>query len=92
MSTDAELERLTSTPVDADGVTAVALGTVAWAIAAAVLWFGFRGELQAADAAWWIWVCVVGTVLGLIGLPYVVRRRAVYRRHAAEHRAGESTP
>lgn len=82
---------LTSRPVDADGVTAVVLGTICWAVAGIVLAVFFRTSLAEADASWWLWVCVVGTGLGLIGLPYVIRRRNVYRSHAATVAAGESS-
>lgn len=78
----ARIAALTSTPVDADGVAAVALGTAGWAIAGLVLLVFFRAELAEAGTSWWLWVCLVGCGLGLLGLPYVIRRRAVYRRHA----------
>lgn len=92
MTGDDEVERLIRTPVDADGVAAIALGTLAWALAAAVLFLFFREDLAADGDSWWLWVCVVGAGLGLLGLPYVIRRRAAYRRHAAEARKGESSP
>jgi hypothetical protein len=91
VTTDDEVEYLTTHPVDADGVSAVALGTVGWAIAFVVLVVFFRSDLAAADASWWIWVCLVGMGLGLVGLWYVTRRREVYRRHARELREREST-
>jgi len=78
------------TAVDADGVNAVILGTVAWAAAAVVLRLFFYDDLLASGASWWLWVCVTGFGLGLIGLPYVLRRRQAYRRHAAAADAGES--
>lgn len=83
--TEAEqrLQQLKSTPVDADGVSAVVLGTLLWTVAGLVLWFGFGAELRAQGNEWWLWVSVVGTGLGLLGLPYVLRRRAAYRRYAA---------
>jgi len=87
-----DLDRLASRPVDADGVSAVTLGTVAWAIAFMILVVFFRDDLAAADASWWIWVCLVGMALGLVGMFYVMRRREVYRRHEAEHRGEESAP
>lgn len=77
--------------MDADGVTAVALGTVCWAIAGVVLAVFFRDALADAGASWWLWVCAVGTGLGLIGLPYVIRRRNVYRAHASAAATGESS-
>lgn len=66
-------------PLDVDGVTAAIAGTVAFAIALVVLLVGFRDSLAASGGTWWIWVCVVGTVQGLIGIAYVLRRRVVYR-------------
>ncbi len=82
------LEQQTS--VDADGVNAVILGTVAWAVAAIVLRLFFYEDLLASGDTWWLWVCVTGFGLGLIGLPYVLRRRQAYRRHAVATDAGES--
>ena len=73
---------LATRPVDADGVTAVAIGTVLWAVAGLVLLLFFRAPLAEADASWWLWVCAVGAGLGLLGLWYVVRRRNVYRAAA----------
>jgi hypothetical protein len=78
---DARIAELTGTPIDADGVTAVALGTAAWAVAGVVLFVFFRTELAADGNSWWLWVCLVGCGLGVLGLPYVIRRRAVYRQH-----------
>ncbi|MDP3973118.1 MAG: DUF2530 domain-containing protein [Candidatus Nanopelagicales bacterium] len=69
-------------PLDVDAVNATIVGTVAWFVALLVLVIFFRQTLAEHNATWWIWVCVAGTGLGLIGLPYVIRRRAVYRRHA----------
>lgn len=78
------------TAVDADGVNAVILGTVAWAAAAVVLRLFFYDDLRTSGASWWLWVCVTGFGLGVIGLPYVLRRRRAYRRHAAAVHAGGS--
>lgn len=85
-----EIEALTKRPVDADGVNAVALGTIAWTVALVVLLLFFRQPLADADASWWIWVCAVGAVLGVMGLVYVTRRRDAYRRHEFAHRGEES--
>ena len=65
---------------------ALTLGTIAWAIAGIVLLLFFRPQLAAHDASWWLWVCLVGALLGLVALPYVLRRRAVYQRAAATDR------
>lgn len=85
-----EIAALTKRPVDADGVNAVALGTIAWTIALIVLGVFFREPLAEADASWWIWVCAVGAVLGVLGLFYVTRRREAYRRHEFTSRGEES--
>lgn len=69
-------------PLDVDGVGAVATGTVLWLVALLVL-LPFRDRLAEHDASWWLWVCVAGAGLGLLGLPYVIRRRTAYRRHRA---------
>ena len=69
-------------PLDVDGVGAVAVGTVLWAIALVVTLL-MRDRLVAAGNDWWIWVCVSGVALGLIGLPYVIRRRNAYRSAGA---------
>ena len=73
-------------PLDVDGVGAVAVGTVLWAVGV-VLCLVFRTQLDAAGNGWWLWVCVAGALLGLPGLWYVRRRRDAYRRAAAEHAA-----
>jgi hypothetical protein len=66
-------------PVDVDGVRAVAVGTVIWAVALVVLaLIGKRGEV--------LWVCAAGVGLGLLGMPYVLRRRAAYRRGMSRER------
>jgi hypothetical protein len=78
------------TAVDADGVNAVILGLVGWAAAALTLRLFFYDDLRDSGATWWLWVCVTGFGLGLLGLPYVVRRRRAYRRHGATVDTGES--
>lgn len=87
-----DIAALTNRPVDADGVNAVALGTLGWTVALVVLGIFFREPLAQADASWWIWVCAVGAVLGVFGLLYVTRRREAYRRHGFAHRGEESRP
>ncbi|MFI0433663.1 MAG: DUF2530 domain-containing protein [Candidatus Nanopelagicales bacterium] len=84
-----EVALLSSKPVDADGVSAVLAGTIAWVVVGLVLMLFFRPALAEHGASWWLWVPPAGALMGLAGLPYVLRRRAAYRRHAAAH--GEST-
>ena len=67
-------------PLDADGVGAVAVGTVAWLVGFGVLWLFFRDHLAAHGTQWWLTVCLVGAGLGGLGLVYTTRRRAAYRR------------
>ena len=78
MDTGSDLPQVDVRPVDVDGVGAVAIGTALWAIALVVCLI-FRARLVEAGSDWWIWVCVSGFVLGLAGLPYVIRRRSAYR-------------
>jgi len=59
-------------PLDEDGVLAVSLGLVGWAVALVLLAVtGHRGEV--------LWVCVAAIGGGLVALAYVLRRRAAYR-------------
>jgi len=63
--------------VDADGLRVVSVGTALFAVAAVVLAL-LRPSLLAAGRGWWLWVCVSGFLLGLVGLLYCwnrVRRR-----------------
>lgn len=61
-------------PLDVDAVRTVQIGTVLWAIALVVTLVA-RDALQDAGHSWWIWTCVAGVVLGLIGLVITMRRR-----------------
>jgi hypothetical protein len=61
-------------PVGNDGVRTVAVGTALWVIGFLVL-LPFRDALAEHDADWWLWVCVAGAGLGLLGIAYCVRRR-----------------
>lgn len=65
--------------LDADGLTAVVLGVIAFALV--TLSFGvFQTRLSEAGHGWWLGVAVSGLILGLIGLAYCSRRRV--RRRA----------
>jgi hypothetical protein len=67
-------------------------GTVIWLVAFIVLLF-FIPTLQANDAMVWLWTCLAGFVLGLLGLSvYALQRRAARlgRRSANQMALDES--
>jgi fatty acid desaturase len=68
-------------PLETDDVKVVALGTVAWLVALAVL-----GVLRLATdvrvETWWLLMCVSGVALGLLGVRYCSRRQAALARRA----------
>jgi len=66
-------------PVDVDGVRAVTIGTILWAVALIAL-LPFTDTLRDDGHLWWIGTCAVGVLLGLSGLGYTVRRRNRLRR------------
>jgi hypothetical protein len=77
----------TSKPVDVDGVRTVLVGTVLWAIAFVVL-LVLRSDLADSGREWWLWTCLAGVGLGLIGYEYTRRRRDAIlrvREYQAEH-------
>ena len=61
-------------PLDVDAVRTVQIGTVLWAVALVVSLVA-RDALQDEGRTWWIWTCVAGVALGLLGLVITVRRR-----------------
>ncbi len=65
-------------PLDVDGVRTVEVGTGVWLVAFVAL-LPFYGELQTQGRTWWLWTCLTGFGLGLLGLEYCRRRRATRR-------------
>jgi hypothetical protein len=63
------LEQAPLPAMEADGVAVVTLGTVVFAVATLVLGIAYE-SLQTAGRAWWLWVGVAGTALGLVGIAY----------------------
>ena len=76
------LRRPDPPPLETDDVHVVAVGTGLWALGLLVL-----VVLALTDAVevrgWWLAMCGVGIVLGLIGVRYCQRRRAAVARDAA---------
>jgi hypothetical protein len=61
-------------PLDVDGTRTVAVGAVLWLVAF-VLLLPFYGRLSEDDHTWWLWTCLAGFGLGVIGWDYCRRRR-----------------
>lgn len=76
-------------PLDVDGVRTVAIGSVAWIVAFLAM-LPFIGPLRDHDKLSWLWICVAGFGLGLIGLEYCRRRRNLLAEQPARRRAATS--
>jgi len=63
-------------PLDEDGVNATIAGTAGFAVATLICLLN-RDWLAAHGHTWWTHMCVTGTVLGLLGIAYCLRRRRV---------------
>lgn len=61
-------------PVQVDDVKVVWVGTGSWALAFLVL-LPFQGRLSDDGRGWWLWTCLAGFGLGLLGVAYCRRRR-----------------
>lgn len=61
-------------PLDVDGVRTVSLLTVLWGVAFVILVVR-RTVLEAEGNGWWLWTCLAGAGLGLLGVEYTRRRR-----------------
>jgi len=61
-------------PLDVDGTRTVAVGALLF-LAAFLLMLPFRGRLEAAGHGWWLWSCLAGFALGVVGWEYCRRRR-----------------
>ena len=70
-------------PLDVDGVRTLAVGTALWAVAF-VLLVPFSGRLRDDGHLWWMWTCVAGFGLGLVGWDYCRRRRNARQAAAAQ--------
>jgi drug/metabolite transporter (DMT)-like permease len=61
-------------PLDVDGVRTVTVGAAAWLLAFVAL-LPFYGQLRDDDRGWWLWACLAGFGLGMLGLAYCRARR-----------------
>ncbi len=68
-------------PLDLDGVRTMQVGTAIWAVAF-VLLLPFYDRLEADGHVWWLWTCVAGFGLGLVGWDHTRRRRKRRHEHA----------
>lgn len=66
-------------PLDVDGVRTVAVGTGLWLLAF-VLLLPFYGRLEESGRLDWLWTCVAGFGLGIIGWDHCRRRRRAAAR------------
>ena len=64
-------------PLDVDGVKTFKIGTAAFVIALIVC-LALNQGLTEHGQQWWIWTCVTGIVIGLLGIVYTTRRSKVY--------------
>ncbi|GAB2756062.1 hypothetical protein GCM10027020_05260 [Nocardioides salsibiostraticola] len=75
-------------PLDVDGVRAVQIGSALFLLAFVGL-LPFYGRLEQDDHTWWLWTCLAGFGLGLLGLEYCKRHRRM-RREGRERREGQA--
>ena len=63
-------------PLDVDGVRTVGVGSALWLVGFVAL-LPFYGRLSADGHTWYLWTCMAGGGLGLLGLEFCRRRRVV---------------
>ena len=61
-------------PLDVDGTRTVAVGAGLWLVAF-VLLLPFYGRLEETDRVWWLWTCLAGFGLGVLGWDHCRRRK-----------------
>lgn len=76
-------------PFDVDGVRTVAVGTVLWAAAFGILALN-RTSLDEQGLGWWLWTCLAGVGLGLLGLEYTRKRRDAIAQALLDEEADRS--
>ncbi|MFB7358332.1 DUF2530 domain-containing protein [Streptomyces gardneri] len=74
-------------PLEGPVVATITGGTILW-FALFLVQLPFYGWFDDRDLTWWVWTCLAGAGLGLIGIWYVRGRDAALKRHAAAQEAG----
>ncbi len=74
-------------PLDVDGVRAVQIGSALFLVAFVAL-LPFYGRLAEDDRTWWLWTCLAGFGLGLLGLEYCKRHGRLRREEREALAAG----
>lgn len=74
-------------PLDVDGVRTVQVGSALFLLAFLAL-LPFYGRLAESDRTWWLWTCLAGVGLGMLGLEYCRRRRTFRTEVLAEDPEG----
>ncbi|MEV7087612.1 DUF2530 domain-containing protein [Streptomyces sp. NPDC093085] len=80
--TGSKPQRTAPEPLEGPVVGTVTGGTIIW-FALFLIQLPFYGWYSAHGHAWWIWTCLAGGGLGLIGIWYVRGRDAAIKRAAA---------
>ncbi len=70
-------------PLEGPVVATITGGTIVW-FALFLIQLPFYGWFHDHGHAWWLWTCLAGGGLGLIGIWYVRKRDAAIRRVAEE--------
>ncbi|MER7347669.1 DUF2530 domain-containing protein [Streptomyces aurantiacus] len=70
-------------PLEGPVVATITGGTILWFVLFLVQ-LPFYGWFDDRDLTWWVWTCLAGGGLGLIGVWYVRGRDAALKRAAAE--------
>jgi hypothetical protein len=77
-------------PLEGPVVATIVGGTILWFVLFLVQ-LPFYGWFDDRDATWWVWTCLAGAGLGLIGIWYVRGRdRAIKRAEAAKAEAAKA--
>ena len=74
-------------PLDVDGTRTVAVGSGLWLLAF-VLLLPFYSRLADNHRLWWLWTCLAGFGLGVLGWDYCRRRRNHRQQWQAEQHRG----